>query len=77
MVRVVWFIAIVLAAAAAQERSQPPEVRQQPDGGAATVPLSNEDAELVKELAVIERLELLRNLELFEEQKEAKKPQEQ
>jgi hypothetical protein len=77
MVRVVWSIAIVLAAAAAQERSQPPEVRQQPDGGAATVPLSNEDAELVKELAVIERLELLRNLELFEEQKEAKKPQEQ
>jgi len=76
-VRVVWSIAIVLAAAAAQERSQPPEVRQQPDGGAATVPLSNEDAELVKELAVIERLELLRNLELFEEQKEAKKPQEQ
>ncbi|HMC36053.1 MAG: hypothetical protein E6J66_19980 [Deltaproteobacteria bacterium] len=75
--RVVWSIAIVLAAAAAQERSQPPEVRQQPDGGAATVPLSNEDAELVKELAVIERLELLRNLELFEEQKEAKKPQEQ
>ena len=75
--RVVWAIAIVLAAAAAQERSQPPEVRQQPDGGAATVPLSNEDAELVKELAVIERLELLRNLELFEEQKEAKKPQEQ
>jgi len=76
-VRVVWSIAIVLAAAAAQERSQPPEVRQQPDGGAATVPLSNEDAELVKELAVVERLELLRNLELFEEQKEAKKPQEQ
>ena len=75
--RVVWSIAIVLAAAAAQERSQPPEVRQQPDGGAATVPLSNEDAELVKELAVVERLELLRNLELFEEQKEAKKPQEQ
>ena len=75
--RVVWSIAIFLAAAAAQERSQPPEVRQQPDGGAATVPLSNEDAELVKELAVIERLELLRNLELFEEQKEAKKPQEQ
>ena len=75
--RVVWSIAIVLAAAAAQERSQAPEVRQQPDGGAATVPLSNEDAELVKELAVIERLELLRNLELFEEQKEAKKLQEQ
>ena len=77
MVRVVWFIAIVLAAAAAQERSQPPELRQQPDGGAATVPLSNEDAELVKELALIERFELLRNLELFEEQKEAKKLQEQ
>ena len=71
--RVVWSIAIVLAAAAAQERSQPPEVRQQPDGGAATVPLSNEDAELVKELAVVERLELLRNLELFEQEKEAKK----
>ena len=73
MVRGVWFIASVLAAAAAQEHSQPPEARQQPDGGAATVPLSNEDAELVKELAVIERFELLRNLELFEQEKEAKK----
>jgi len=73
MVRGVWFIAIVLAAAAAQEHSQPPEARQQPDGGAATVPLSNEDAELVKELAVIERFELLRNLELFEQEKDAKK----
>jgi hypothetical protein len=73
MVRVVWVIAIVLAAATAQERSQPPAAKQQPDGGATTVPLSNEDAELVKELAVIERLELLRNLELFEQEKEAKK----
>jgi hypothetical protein len=77
MVRLVWFIAVVLAAAAAQERSQLPRPSEQPDGGAATVPLSNEDAELVKELAVVERLELLRNLELFEEQKEAKKPPEQ
>ena len=76
MVRVAWFVAIVLAAATAQERSQP-AVKQRPDGGAAAVPLSNEDAELVKELALLERLELLRNLELFEEQKEAKKPQEQ
>ena len=71
MVRVVWFIAIVLAAAAAQERSQPPELRQQPDGGAATVPLSNEDAELVKELALLEKLELVRNLDLFESDQDA------
>jgi hypothetical protein len=73
MVRVVWFIAIVLAAATAQERSQAARVKEQPDGGAATVPLSSEDAELVKELALIERLELLRNLELFEQEKDAKK----
>jgi len=73
MVRVVWFIAIVLAAATAQERSQEAGVKEQRDGGAATVPLSSEDAELVKELALIERLELLRNLELFEQEKEAKK----
>jgi hypothetical protein len=73
MVRMVWFVAIVLAAATAQERSQPPGVKQRPDGGAAAVPLSNEDAELVKELAVIERLELLRNLELFEREKEERK----
>jgi len=73
MVRGVWFIAIVLAAATAQERSQAAGVKEQPDGGAATVPLSSEDAELVKELAVIERFELLRNLELFEQEKEAKK----
>ena len=74
MVRVVGVIAVVLAAAAAhaQERPQPSRV-QQLDGGAAPVPLSNEDAELVKELAVVERLELLRNLELFEQEKEAKK----
>jgi len=73
MVRVVWFIAIVLAAGAAQERSQAPAVKKQPDGGTATVPLSNEDAELVKELSVVERLELLRNLELFEREKEERK----
>jgi hypothetical protein len=30
-------------------------------------PLSAEDAELVKELALLEKLELVKNLELFEE----------
>jgi hypothetical protein len=75
MVRVVRVIAVVIAAAAAaaQERPRPPRTQQQPDAGAATLPLSREDAELVKELAVLERLELLRNLEFFEDEKETKK----
>ena len=75
MVRIVRIIAVVLAAAAAQaqERPRPRQANPPPDGGTATAPLSSEDAQLVKELAVIERLELLRNLELFEQEKEAKK----
>ncbi len=40
----------------------PPPVRQ-----VKLEPLSAEDAELVKELALLEKLELVKNLELFEE----------
>ena len=41
-------------------------------------PLSKEDAELVKELALLEQLDLVRNLDLFQEDKEdAKEPQRQ
>ena len=42
-------------------------------------PLSAEDAELVKELALLEKLELVKNLELFEEEQTQtdKEPQRQ
>jgi hypothetical protein len=33
-------------------------------------PLSKEDAELVKELALLEKMELVKNLELFEKDKD-------
>ncbi len=33
-------------------------------------PLSKEDAELVKELALLERLELVKNLDLFEQEQD-------
>jgi hypothetical protein len=42
------------------------------DGG-VPAPLSEEDAELVKELALVEKLDLVKNLELFEEDKDEPK----
>jgi hypothetical protein len=42
------------------------------DGG-APAPLSDEDAELVKELALVEKLDLVKNLDLFEEDKDERK----
>jgi hypothetical protein len=54
-----WAAAVLLACGAAQANQGDP-VRTPPP------PLSAEDAALVKELALLERVELLRNLELFE-----------
>ena len=49
---------------APQQASQQPAPQQAPTKQSA--PLSGEDEELVKELALLERVELLQNLELFE-----------
>jgi hypothetical protein len=54
------FAALVASGAFAQERPPPPP----------EPPLSREDAELVKELALLEKMELVKNLELFEKDKE-------
>lgn len=69
--------ALALAGAAqAQDRAQPPpplpRVTPPP-------PLSQEDAELVKELALLEQMELVKNLELFQPDPDAaaKEPQRQ
>jgi hypothetical protein len=57
-----WAAAALLVCAAAQaNQGKPPAVRIAPPP-----PLSAEDAALVKEMALLERVELLRNLELFE-----------
>jgi hypothetical protein len=60
--------AILLVLAAPIARAQPPAAppgkkSAQPSAGE---PLSPEDAALVRELALLERVELLKNLELFE-----------
>jgi hypothetical protein len=71
-----WSLAALLASGAA--RAQDSSGRAQDASGQqqqapqprSTPPLSQEDAELVKELAVLEQMELLKNLELFEKEKE-------
>jgi hypothetical protein len=57
-----------------QDRAQPPPGRAQPppDRAQPSPPLSTEDTELVKEMALLERMELVRNLELFEKDDDAK-----
>ncbi|HEX9578248.1 MAG TPA: hypothetical protein VF993_10890 [Myxococcales bacterium] len=62
-------IAALLCAtpALAQETQEPPP----PPGDTQ---LSKEDEELVKELALLERLELVKNLELFEPEKDDEEP---
>ena len=75
--RASWLMAGLLCGAAvrAQERApspRPPERRE----AAQRPPLSDEDAELVKDLALLERLELLRNLELFEQDREPRQTKE-
>lgn len=68
-----WLLAGLLcsgAGAREQERAPPPRPpeRREP----ARQPLSKEDAELVKDLALLERLDLLKNLDLFEKDGEEK-----
>ena len=52
-----------VARSAQSERPLPPPL---PEGRRADQPLSDEDAALVRELALLEKVELLKNLELFE-----------
>ncbi|HEX9575085.1 MAG TPA: hypothetical protein VF994_13390 [Myxococcales bacterium] len=54
-----------LRAARADEPRRPPQAGEQPRQGN---PLSAEDAEVVRQLALLEQVELLRNLDLFEPQ---------
>jgi hypothetical protein len=73
-------LAVLLCGAVAQEPMGPPPDGGSPDAGKGSpAPLSKEDSELVKDLAVLERLELLKNLELFEDpkppEKQEQKPQ--
>ena len=69
-------MAALLCASAARAQdggaAPAPQERQEAKG-----PLSKEDAELVKDLAVLERLELLRNLELFEDPEKPKQTKEE
>jgi len=53
------------AARADEPRRPPPQAGEQPQQGK---PLSAEDAEVVRQLALLEQVELLRNLDLFEPQ---------
>jgi hypothetical protein len=68
-------VLILAGAAPAQDQSRHAQdaspQKQQPAPPRAAPPLSQEDAELVKELAVLEQMELLKNLELFEKEHES------
>lgn len=68
--------ALLLAALLSQAatRPQPPAARPQPPASQGRRPLSREDEELVKQLALLERVELLRNLELFEATRQDQAP---
>lgn len=55
------FLAALLAQAAPRPQAVPPAPPRE-----ARPPLSREDEELVRQLALLERVELLQNLELFE-----------
>ena len=59
--------------AEAQQRTEPSPATDRSDAGSTDRTLSREDAELLKYLAVLERMELLKNLELFEDPKEPEK----
>jgi len=56
---------LLQAARADEPRRPPPAPEQQPRKGE---PLSSEDAEIVRQLALLEQVELLRNLDLFDPQ---------
>jgi hypothetical protein len=64
--RIAWVMAGLLCAAQARAQDRRPPAPEQQKQAEKPPPLSEQDAELVKELALLERLELLRNLELFE-----------
>ena len=64
-------IAAVLCAAAARADDPRPPPVPVPVQAKQPPPLSREDEEMLKELALLERLDLVKNLELFEQDKEA------
>ncbi|MCA1826607.1 MAG: hypothetical protein LC689_06665 [Myxococcales bacterium] len=59
--------------------AQSPQPAPPPDATQARAdrekPLSQEDRELVKELALLEQMELVKNLDLFEADKDEKRPE--
>ncbi len=60
-------------ARAQERRAQPAQDREKKEP-----PLSKEDAEVVKQLALLEKLDLVRNLDLFQpEKEEPRQPQRQ
>ena len=59
------------APALAQDRPPPPPPPQAREEQRKP-PLSEQDAQLVKEMALLEKMDLLRNLELFEPEPQAK-----
>jgi hypothetical protein len=67
---------LLCSTAQAQQRTEQSPATDRADAGSTGGTLSEEDAELVKDLAVLERMELLRNLELFEDPKELEKGEE-
>jgi hypothetical protein len=69
----------LLSAGAARAQDRRPAPRPAPAQADKPPPLSKEDAELIKELALLEQLDLVKNLELFQEDKraEASEPQRQ
>ena len=74
--RAAWLLLALVcgSAARAQERDAGPPPPERAE--AAPKPLSQEDADLLKDLPLLERLELLRNLDLFEDEGEAKQAKE-
>ena len=64
--RVLLFLLLAALAARAQEAQPPPP----PPAQEQKQQLSKEDEELIKELALLERLDLVRNLDLFEQDKD-------
>ena len=76
--RTAWVMAALLCASAARgQDGGAPQASKERAEEARKPPLSREDAELVKDLALLERLELLRNLELFEEPEKPKQTKEE
>ena len=65
-----WLIAALIAQA--PQPSPPPQLQQ---AKAEKAPLSEEDRALVKELALLEQMELVKNLELFEGEQDQKPPE--